>query len=284
MQVSVEMSARTSCCLTCNNACMTTTCLQIQRHLSNLLVAMTTHSMRGRCISDSFTEATSLFRRHGIALADMPFTLDQIRTNLDKGRYRRLDRFQDDIFALLSRVRELTPVASGVHADSIDLQKFFISKRDELKDVLISPASAYTESSLRDEIDASARAAKREALQQQKNGDNEPQTEGDEKADNETKQEAGGEQQLDEVEYEGIVYRPNDFVYVASSDDNAAADSPRHILRIERIIRDDDHDDVLVRGLWVFRPSETYHLANRKFYEKVSDMKAAFGMLTIECS
>ena len=212
----------------------------------------------------------------------MPFTLDQIRTNLDRGRYRRLDRFQDDIFALLSRVRELTPAASTAHEDSIDLQKFFITKRDELKDVLISPAAAYTESSLRDEIEARSRAAKREAQQQQKleeaadaKAERDDQTAADATADapkaEQTKAELGGdEEQLSEVEFENFVFRPADFVYVAPSNDNEAADSTPHILRIERITRDDDQSDILVHGLWILRPSETYHLPDREFYEKVN--------------
>jgi protein polybromo-1 len=82
---------------------------------------------------------------------------------MDKGRYKRLDRFQDDVFALFNRVRLLSRPESQLFLDSIDLQKFFISKREELcKGVLVSPASSFTESDLWDEIEARKKAFKRE--------------------------------------------------------------------------------------------------------------------------
>jgi protein polybromo-1 len=131
--------------------------------LTNLLVAVNTYTERGRCLSNSFTEVGDLFRKNGISTNDMPFSLDQIKVNMDKNRYKRLDRFQDDVFALFNRVRAITRPDSQLFLDSIDLQKFFISKREELcKGVLVSPASAFTESDLWDEVEARKKAIKKE--------------------------------------------------------------------------------------------------------------------------
>lgn len=131
--------------------------------MTNLLVAVNNYTEKSRCLSNSFTEVGDLFRKNGIPVNQMPFTLDQIKTNLDKNRYKRLDRFQDDVFGLFGRVRTMTRPDSQLFLDSIDLQKFFISKREELcKGVLVSPASTFTESDLWDEIEARKKAIKKE--------------------------------------------------------------------------------------------------------------------------
>jgi hypothetical protein len=76
---------------------------------------------------------------------------------------------------------------------------------------------------------------------------------------------------LESAEFEGITYKSNDYVYVAPGEDSAPSDTQKHIFRIESIVRDSDNKDVvLIKGFWVFRPSETYHLPKRKFYEKVT--------------
>jgi protein polybromo-1 len=58
-----------------------------------------------------------------------------------------LDTFQEDIFACLERARKLSRTDSQVFEDSIELQSFFIRKRDELcknGDALTSPALSYS--------------------------------------------------------------------------------------------------------------------------------------------
>lgn len=216
----------------------------------------------------------------------MPFTLDQIKTNLDKNRYKRLDRFQDDVFGLFGRVRTMTRPDSQLFLDSIDLQKFFISKREELcKGVLVSPASTFTESDLWDEIEARKKAIKKEgsstgADTNEADSDTSKTTmEVDESEKPKVTftyipscrfnfQESG--EVLESAEHDGVIYKPKDYVYVAPGEDNAPSDTQKHIFRIESIVRDaDSKNDVLLKGIWVFRPSETYHLPTRKFYEKV---------------
>lgn len=147
---------------------------QVRRILTNLLVAVNNYTEKSRCLSNSFTEVVDLFRKNEIPIDEMPFTLDQIKMNLDKGRYKRLDRFQDDVFALFSRVRAISRPESQLFLDSIDLQKFFISKREELcKGVLVSPASTFSESDLWDEIEARKKAFKKEKSPTESNAGNE---------------------------------------------------------------------------------------------------------------
>ena len=56
-------------------------------------------------------------------------SLDLIKRRLDRGLYRRLDVFQEDIFACLERARRLSRTDSQVFEDSIELHSFFIRQR-----------------------------------------------------------------------------------------------------------------------------------------------------------
>ncbi len=60
-------------------------------------------------------------------------------------------------------------------------------------------------------------------------------------------------------------YSAGDFAYVRPNDEKLQP----HVMRIERIWREDDEAAELVSGTWFYRPHETYHLATRKFLEKV---------------
>lgn len=63
-----------------------------------------------------------LFRVRGLSL-------DTIKRRLDRGLYKRLDRFQEDVFACLERARRLSRTDSQVFEDSIELQAFFVRHR-----------------------------------------------------------------------------------------------------------------------------------------------------------
>lgn len=58
--------------------------------------------------------------------------MDLIKRRLDKTLYKRLDTFQDDIFLCLERARNLSRTDSQVFEDAIEMQAFFIRKRDEV--------------------------------------------------------------------------------------------------------------------------------------------------------
>lgn len=97
----------------------------------------------GRCFSDSLAELPEYDEVDGVKTRAI--SLDLIKRRLDKGLYKRLDTFQEDVFTCLDRARRLSRTDSQIFEDSVELQSFFIRKRDELcKDVLTSPALSYT--------------------------------------------------------------------------------------------------------------------------------------------
>jgi len=63
-----------------------------------------------------------LFRVRGLSL-------DLIKRRLDGNQYKRLDTFQEDLFACLERARQLSRTDSQVFEDSIELQSYFIRQR-----------------------------------------------------------------------------------------------------------------------------------------------------------
>jgi protein polybromo-1 len=74
-------------------------------------------------------------------------SLDLIKRRLDKGVYKRLDRFQEDVFSCLERARKLSRTDSQPFEDSVELQAFFLRTRDEATkngDLLHSSALNYT--------------------------------------------------------------------------------------------------------------------------------------------
>lgn len=74
-------------------------------------------------------------------------SLDLIKRRLDRGVYKRLDRFQEDVFSCLERARRLSRSDSQPFEDSVELQAFFLRTRDEVTrsgDLLHSPALNYT--------------------------------------------------------------------------------------------------------------------------------------------
>lgn len=56
-------------------------------------------------------------------------SLDLLKRRLDRGLYRRLDMFQEDMFACLDRARRLSRSDSQVFEDAIELQAYFIKHR-----------------------------------------------------------------------------------------------------------------------------------------------------------
>lgn len=59
-------------------------------------------------------------------------SLDLIKRRLDKVLYKRLDLFQEDVFACLERARKLSRTDSQVFEDSVELQSYFIRMRDDV--------------------------------------------------------------------------------------------------------------------------------------------------------
>jgi len=73
--------------------------------------------------------------------------LDLIKSRLDRGFYKRLDKFQADMFLCFERARKLSRTDSQLFEDAVELQSYFIQSRDEIcknGEALKSPALLYT--------------------------------------------------------------------------------------------------------------------------------------------
>ncbi|CAI2310230.1 unnamed protein product [Caenorhabditis sp. 36 PRJEB53466] len=204
----------------------------------------------GKCYSDHLTEITEILKSKGVPAAEWPFTLDQIKLNIDKCRYRRLDKLQKDFFDLFERCRELSKVGSPMYLAACTLQKAFIEERDgRCKDLIHSNAYSVIEKDI-DEAIAHERT---------------------QKAKEENDEDAGGkpgtvkrnesEVEVEDLEIEGIKYSAPCYAYINRTDDKK---TPLHIFRIERTFKNETSEQA-IQGFWVYRPEETLHLASRKF-------------------
>nr|CAD7402573.1 unnamed protein product [Timema poppensis] len=118
----------------------------VQELLTSLFISIYNHQdEEGRCFSDSMAELPEHDEVDGRKVRALSF--DLIKRRLDRGLYRRLDIFQEDVFACLERARRLSRTDSQVFEDSIELQSYFIKQRDELcrgGDLLHSPALNFS--------------------------------------------------------------------------------------------------------------------------------------------
>ncbi|MFH4974813.1 hypothetical protein AB6A40_001522 [Gnathostoma spinigerum] len=241
---------------------------EVRSILTSLFIAVNNHQdSDGRCYSDSLAEVPSLLKRKGLKPNEFPFSLDEIRKNIDKGRYRRLDRFQDDLFALFHAAREHTRTDSQLFEDTVELQLHYLTTRDDLtRNFLNSPAQYFNERVFRSYLDA----LRKKKIPEEENED----------ANNEAQSlgvKAEGDEDIETVEQEGFTYRVHDYAYVAASDGS----SRRHIMRIERLYRDSD-GQTFARGSWFYRPVETFHLATKKFIENEVFLTSYFDTVTID--
>ncbi|XP_035825265.1 protein polybromo-1 isoform X1 [Aplysia californica] len=220
----------------------------------------------GRCYSDSFAELVEKDKGLQVngEVSEPPLTFDQIRKNLDKGRYQRVDRFQDDMFKMFERARQLSRLDSQLYEDAVEMQKFFITTRDDLcknGELLLTPALSYTDRHLTLALEAEQKEkseAEKEQVKQEEEEKNKEGADGSEEC--KVLQDSNGGEE--DCEYKGQVYSKGDFVYIPSRE------SPEpHIMVIESFSRDES-GQVDIKGQWFYRPGETYHLATRKFLEK----------------
>lgn len=222
----------------------------VQQAVQELLLSLFTslyhfEDDEGRCYSDSLAELPEHDEVDGKKTRGI--SLDLIKRRLDKGLYKRLDVFQEDIFNCLDRARRLSRTDSQVFEDSIEMQSCFIKKRDELcnkGEKLSSPALAYGVSQLMNDVDA---------LRQSKQAQ--------EQSSDATEDEATAQPQAESesMTIDESVYSPGDFVYFELPDN----DTPG-ILCIERLYTDDDNVQMM-HGNIFFRPYETYHVQTRRF-------------------
>lgn len=192
-------------------------------------------------------------------------SLDLIKRRLDKCLYKRLDIFQEDVFACLDRARRLSRTDSQIFEDSIELQAYFIKKRDEFcKDVLSSPALSYSAMHL----SAAVEAVRQSKLLQE---------EQEQEIENEAPTTQGGESMI----LDQKVYTPGDFVYYDVIDNKSKIFlicNHSHyiknlffvvpgIIYIERLWTNQDGIKMMYGNVFL-RPPETFHVTTRKFLEQ----------------
>ncbi|XP_074645019.1 protein polybromo-1-like isoform X2 [Tubulanus polymorphus] len=235
----------------------------VQELLINLFISVYNHQDNdGRCYIDSFGDLTeppvpptAEGQSENSPLAKLTF--DQIKKNLDKGRYRRLDRFQEDMFEVFEHARNVSRTDSQLYEDVIELQMHFIKKRDELcknGEVLSTPGLRFTEKHLNNDLEAE----KFEKLPREQKEDEEK-----EGNDDREKAELHGEGESS-VSFKEMTYSVGDFVYLEPRDNSLEP----HIMHIEKLLKDPNTDELIVYGCWFYRPKETYHAATRKFLKK----------------
>ncbi|XP_014669856.1 PREDICTED: protein polybromo-1-like [Priapulus caudatus] len=216
----------------------------------------------GRCYSDSLQGLPSLDpdQESGSNKEKQRLlNLEIIKKNLDRGCYRRLDVFQDDMFAVFARGRALNNIDSEIFEDAMELQQFFMRVRDKLcksGDVLQSPALNITEVHFQRII--------QEEKDKKKMQEPEQDVKEEEDMTEKVKDEAiKVEEGLESLTLRDQTYRVGDFVYVEPRE----ADLEPHIVSIEKLWMDVEGERYIY-GAWHYRPQETYHLTTRKFLEK----------------
>nr|XP_043879849.1 protein polybromo-1-like isoform X2 [Solea senegalensis] len=242
----------------------------VRELIRNLFVSVLGHQdEEGRCYSDSLAEVPVV---DPAAPEKPPLNFDIIRINVERGRYRRLDVFQEHMFEVLEKARRLNRTDSEIFEDAVELQQFFIKIRDELcknGEILLSTALNFTLKHLHNDVEQE----KREKIPKELEDDKEKKEEEEENKDEEKAADLPGEiwqpdSEEDRVysqhcKFENTIYHVGDFVYVEPSEPNLKP----HIVCIERLWEDDAGEKWLY-GCWFYRPSETFHHATRKFLEK----------------
>ncbi|MEQ2160357.1 Protein polybromo-1 [Goodea atripinnis] len=126
----------------------------IQELIRSLFVSVLGHQDdEGRCYSDSLAEIPAA---DPINPEKPSLNFEIIRKNVERGRYKRLDVFQDHMFEVLEKARRLNRTDSEIFEDAVELQQFFIRIRDELcknGEILMSPALSYTSKHLHSDVE-----------------------------------------------------------------------------------------------------------------------------------
>ncbi|XP_070815734.1 polybromo 1, like isoform X3 [Chaetodon trifascialis] len=239
----------------------------VRELIRNLFVSVLGHQdEEGRCYSDSLAEIPAVDPTDP---EKPPLNFDVIRMNVDRGRYRRLDVFQEHMFEVLEKARRLNRTDSEIFEDAVELQQFFIKIRDELcknGEILLSTALNYTLKHLHSDVEQEKREKIPKEIEEDKQKTEEEQEKEGGKAENLPEEAWQSETERvysQDCSFENSTYHVGDFVYVEPSEPNLKP----HIVCIERLWEDEAGEKWLY-GCWFYRPSETFHLATRKFLEK----------------
>ncbi|XP_077385259.1 protein polybromo-1-like isoform X6 [Festucalex cinctus] len=238
----------------------------IQELIRSLFVSVLGHQDdEGRCYSDSLAEIPASDPANP---KKPPLNFEIIRKNVDGGHYMRLDVFQDHMFEVLEKARQLNRTDSEIFEDAVELQQFFIRIRDELcknGEILMSPALSYTSKHLHNDVDKEKKQKLPKEIEEDKIKREEEKIEAEKREES-----VGGSWQLSaqrtysqDCSFKDSMYCVGDYVYVEPAEPNLQP----HIIYIERLWQDETGEKWLY-GCWFYRPNETFHVATRKFLEK----------------
>ncbi|XP_030370298.1 protein polybromo-1 [Scaptodrosophila lebanonensis] len=219
--------------------------LAVQELFLTLFTSLYNHQdEEGRCYSDSLAELPEYDELpEGGKLRGI--SLDLVKRRLDKGAYKRLDTYQEDFFSCMERARKLSRTDSDIFQDSIELQTFFIRKRDELcKETLSSPALNFTLEQLLADVEVTRQQKAAQEVQ-----------------DQEEKDEFSSSGKGESMTINQQVYSPGDYVYVQMPENKIPT-----IACIERLWTTPANEKLMQANIFL-RPHETYHVTTRKFLE-----------------
>ncbi|XP_056130864.1 protein polybromo-1-like [Lampris incognitus] len=237
----------------------------IQELIRSLFVSVMGHQDdEGRCYSDSLAEIPALDPASPDKLA---LNFEIIRVNVDRGRYKRLDVFQDHMFEVLEKARRMHRTDSEIFEDAVELQQFFIRIRDELcknGEILLSPALNYTSKHLHSDVEKEKKEKLPKEFEEDKLKREEEKKEAEKSGDSVCAWQSGLPRTYSQdCSFKDSMYHVGDYVYMEPAESNLQP----HIICIERLWQDDGGEKWLY-GCWFYRPNETFHLATRKFLEK----------------
>uniref|UniRef100_A0A8C8M1Q8 Protein polybromo-1 n=1 Tax=Oncorhynchus tshawytscha TaxID=74940 RepID=A0A8C8M1Q8_ONCTS len=209
----------------------------VRELIRNLFMSVLGHQdEEGRCYSDSLAEIPA----QDPASPEKPLlNFDVIRANVERGRYRRLDVFQEHMFEVLEKARRLHRTDSEIFEDAVELQQFFIKIRDELcknGEILLSPALSYTSKHMHSDVEQEKREKLPKEMEEDKLKREEENKEEGEKAEDPAGGGAGPERMYSQdCSFENSTYHVGDCVYVQL----AEANRKPHIVCIERLWEDE---------------------------------------------
>ncbi|XP_058969432.2 protein polybromo-1 isoform X2 [Pocillopora verrucosa] len=229
----------------------------VRKLLNALHQAVMTHvDDEGRCFSDSLADFSILQQDK------RRLSLSSIGEALRKGQYHRLDRYQEDVFAILEKAREVFRSDTEMYDDAVELQQFFVTQRDRLcKDGerFVSPALVFIKRHLLQDLDEERKSkADAEGKEDEKQRELEK-GEGKQKSQVPVSDEACEQ----EMSYKDIKICVGDFVFLEPREE----DLQPHIVSVEKLYKD-SYGEQWLYGSWFYRPEETFHAATRKFLEK----------------
>lgn len=175
---------------------------------------------------------------------------------MDKGVYKRLDVFQEDLFSCIDRARRLSRTTSQIFEDTVEMQMYFIKQRDQLcknGELLSSPALSYT---LDDANSAIEQLRQNKLLRESLEEETETRS-SDDSLIRETNLLVG-----DSMTCNQRTFKVGEFVYLDAKEKCCEP----HILVIERLF--ESKGQQMLYGTYYLRPAETYHLSTRKFLER----------------